>query len=1751
MSPTKPLSSLPSAMEEKLAQIGQRQAAISVVRAVAIGTSVLFATMVVAMMLDWQLTLFSTAYRLALTMTSLVLSVATLLIVGIPSLIASLKQIQAAKNADAEIPQLEERWQTVVAVVNSGRQPTSLTAKAMLRQVTSEAVAIGRIVQPRRVADLKSVKNALKTSLASVVVLICFLAIDWPQTSVLLRRFVAPASNISATSLECPAGDMIVARGEFVELVAEMRGLHRSSAVLTIARADSKPETLVLAADKKGTDRFVHRMRVDEPIQYRVRAGDGQSDWHTINVVDYPTLAEVRFTIIAPAYLNRPNVEKTIIPGRLKVMQGSMLQLRMRPSGPLQRLEMTVADNEVADEEQAAKKQIYPLTADEDGWYQFNTQLTESLSITPQLWNLHGLTNEDRTVCRIQVITDNAPVARVLTPTDEMPVASDDVVDIKFEAHDDHGIAKAELIIYDESAAEEGKPTPILKVLPIPLDDQQLAKHVIGTTQLDLKQLNLKPGTQVSYAVRVTDNRTVADEHTMTSPRQSQSTDAGFMDADSNRKPFASDSVAEAQTKQETQMQSDASNVASPSDSANPSSDDPGDHSKNETARIAAKSTESASDTELEVGRDGSETIPTSESPDDRVNPRTNPEDQPATVSPKRSKTDIQKDTQRERAESDGQPSESNIKTPEGNIDDSRDAGHPPAENAETNSKQSEKKLPTKRDADVAANGSDRLDAPLDPSHAAEGNSNDQTIKKSEKPAPRKYSNKSSNSQNESSTSKKDSEEPEPTPNGDDQSNRPDSAVNPIDNAPPANTTGLKSQRTRTQTSEPKTDASNDDHAGLQTESDSEPLQPMPTTDDGESDNSDPEPDNAHPKPEHKKVSEGKPNPNAGDDADKENAKESDDETETTSTESSDPSEANAAKNGKKESKEPEDSPSPLRMMAMAAQQSERGQNAETNRRRLKITERLSAIAVAREARKAETGNVRERIVAIDEMLAEVETGLTQIVNREVPDDEQSARYKDLDTHLGKVEGKISALRKETRDEQFAFVGLQMLDIGRSHVTPARERVFVAIREPASASSGNSRGALQQIVRARELLAALLKRYDRVARDQQLAESLKEGVKMYEVYVEKMQQLMREARQNQNPLDRKMSVVEVEQDYLDRYAEVLTLRRDMLAEFGRILGDDPRLLARYLDLIKRRRSSLRDQLSELSKRQQETFEELSSWQAADAVQREDLWNIAVELRMQASTQLAKDAAEMGERIEKQFPLVLEASQLTPAKVIALGREIAETSRGISLEARRQIRQPDAEIDLRPQARQLTRLFVNLDAMLEQLNFEHSTTAEVTTYVTGRLLESRTVADQAELWRQTAEHVHEKRYHGLTEVDQHRIAIATELLRVELLDIETELSGQFQQLAETSIPEPIVAQIRELQRLMQDITFEQTGAEFAMSENRLTAAEKLLKRASDNFTLAEELFDRMRRAIADALDEVTPRNPTVADLEDPKLDEFLSQLEREPNIDAQLGIPDRPRNLRVIADSLTWQEEGGGSLGTLEDEALARVKEEQRQDQETKDADDLKQPETEPQENEPQETALTDEERQQHEQLRSTSKDLSKAIEAYEQQMKDPSLTPEEREKLEQAFREVQAKLDQTQEEMDPDKLWMLMKADLEKTREMLSETTQDPSSKPVNSQRIEMLTKDLQRLLDQMRKEPSADNRWKMVSEFERKKEILNAVARGEQIPDEQWNKLLSKLDDGLWQVGGRSLPEEYRKAIEQYQEQIRKLSNNRREDDQ
>lgn len=1594
-------SALPSAMEQKLRQIRWRQTLLASVRAVAIAASVLIVAMVVAMTLDWSFTLFSTGVRTGMTIGSVALAVAALIVVGAPPLLAALRISHAAANADDEVPQLEERWTTVTSFAKSEHQPTSTTGKAMLQQVTSEAVAMGRLVRPTQVARPTAIRPATLTLGACGLVLAAFLAINWAQTSVLMQRFWSPATNITATQLTSVTGDVEIPRGESIDLVTELSGLPRETATLELATGDEFVDSFQLTPDESQANAFIHQLTADEPFRYRVVAGDGQTPWHTVGVIDHPSLEEVRLTVTAPKYVDRAKYEKSLIPSRVRVIQGSRLELLMKPVEALERLELTLTMEATDDSDDAPTETVVTLERDAEGWYRFETQLIEDVAFQPTLFSSHGLTNEDRHRCRIQVIPDKAPFARVISPTDEMAVAFDDVIPIKFEAHDDHGIATAELVIYDESAAEEGEEPEILKVIPIPLGDQELEKHVLATTELDLNKLGVEEGTNISYTIRVTDTRMLEID-----PDNMRARMAEAKDGDSKEESQMADATGQKKSSKEKGDATQKSNKAS-----DPSAEDmkdmlasAGDLNKEQrAARDTAEGDDSAEATNKQSGK--SSNTESEASNEERNEGSENADSKTTTIDGKDSETGTaannDEPTTKESSESDRQ----GIRTVK---------------------------------KDDAATNSDPENPTTDPRD------------KTEKDA----------SGNPDELSKEESKGDPAEPTG--EKREVDNLEN--DPAKEGKAETAIAKRNVDQKDGPLTDPRNGDEAGESKDDvgdGSKNSQP-----DSQKDSSERDAENAK-----EMLAKAVAEVREKNDARKNSAGGSND--------------SESRKDRKENDQEPSEKDTPQNATAaFTPQQSESGQNTETKKRKLKITQKLTAVAAA-SGRKATATKIRDRVVRIDEMLAEVETALTAVVERNIPDADRSEQFRLLDKQLGDIETYVAELRKDTKEEQFAFVGLQMVHITRTHVTPARDRTYRAIREPLG--TDNPTVALHHVVRAREMLDALLKRYDRVARDEELAKALDESVEMYEVFVERSQQLMREARQNMNPLKRQMAVIEVDQDYLDRYAEVATMRREMMAELGRMLGEDPRLLSRYLDIVRRRRQSLRNQLSEIVIRQEEVTTELSNWLLAEEDQQADLWAIIAEIRMHSATPLAKEAAGLAERVEQAMPLILRTDQTTPALVIEHAQKIARLAREITFDRNKflqQIGQKDEPFDLLTKAEQLSYLFGELDAGLEQLNFENDDSDETDTYVNARLLESRTIADQADAWAQLAGQLEKRRYAGLAEVDQQSVALLTELLRIDMLGMEDELNDQFQQTANSDLPGEIADMIRELHGVMEAITFNQAAATFAATKDRLPAAEAQEIMALDGFEKAEKLFDRIRRAVVAALDEYDIDDPNIADLQDPTLDEFLARLEREPNIEAQLGIPNRPRNLRVLAQSMTGQSGNGGDL--LSD---ARQAAQQRARSAMKMVDETQKQGGKNEKNEKPESEMTDEERQERKKAKEMQEKLEKSLASIKEKIEDPQTTKEQRRKLEEMAANMKRVLDSSNSDHDSE-----------------------------------------------------SAGEWERIVESEKANEMLKALASGKKLPDSQWNKLLSTLDDGVWQVGGKTPPEDYRKAIERYQERIRQL---------
>lgn len=458
-------NAFPSIMRDKLQSVRWRQAGLAAARAIALGASVLLGAMILAMLIDWSVTLFDTRIRIFLTTTTLLLGVLTLLVTGVRPVISAFGWTRAAGNVDQRIPLLEERWRTVASFAESSQQPASVTTRAMLQQVTSEAVALSTLVKPGHVVRNISLRRPGLALAAAGIALTGFMLINLPQTSVLMQRFWSPTLNISATQLECVTGDLIVPRGQSIEIVTRMSGLQRTSALMSMTpdAVAHVLEGLKLTPVAEQPGMLSVTVDIDESFKYRVQAGDGRTEWHSITAIDFPMLSEIRLTVTPPAYVDEPVTEKTLIPGRIRAVQGSQFELAMKPEQDLKRLTLVltlpaVENADVLPDESPAPyvaaavpmapkesdaaptfQKTLTLTRGDDGWYHFETQLVENFTLSPMLMSPHGLTNEHPRTCRIEVIEDKAPVARIISPSAETSVSPDAKFEIKFEAHDDHG----------------------------------------------------------------------------------------------------------------------------------------------------------------------------------------------------------------------------------------------------------------------------------------------------------------------------------------------------------------------------------------------------------------------------------------------------------------------------------------------------------------------------------------------------------------------------------------------------------------------------------------------------------------------------------------------------------------------------------------------------------------------------------------------------------------------------------------------------------------------------------------------------------------------------------------------------------------------------------------------------------------------------------------------------------------------------------------------------------------------------------------------------------------------------------------------------------------------------------------------------------------------------------------------------------------------------------------------------------------
>jgi hypothetical protein len=627
-------------------------------------------------------------------------------------------------------------------------------------------------------------------------------------------------------------------------------------------------------------------------------------------------------------------------------------------------------------------------------------------------------------------------------------------------------------------------------------------------------------------------------------------------------------------------------------------------------------------------------------------------------------------------------------------------------------------------------------------------------------------------------------------------------------------------------------------------------------------------------------------------------------------------------------------------------------------RRRLDVDSQSTAsstmrIHIDRWAGSFEGQQRRKLEILIDPVLKELDATLAKAIEelrpitdaysegRKPAEDDVKKELRAGDTQIARGQSLVGDLVQKTDGTPYAFIGLQLVDITELHVSPARPDAKAA-RSDSPERKDQVQHAEVHLTRAREMLADLTRKYESVKRDLRLADEMQRIKTMYQVFLENTMAFLAANRPTLNPKDRKMAQLELDKDFLKQYRELQEEWEKTLADLAKVLAKDPRLLARYMSLSRRRVDTLRDQLSLLNLRQQELLvpvQQLSgeappagaqkpggAADSGDAEQKKEATSpkdqIAAGVRAVRAT-LSRDLGEIASEtmtLQEDIGTWMPQKMKDDPKTVAL-REQAVKISSLATAAALAAGNPKAgkAAEAGKQVDALAKELKSFEAALSKLAV--SDDAALAVPLNRRLARIRKLQQLTAAWTQKNAHVAAGRFHRVLEMDQHRLSEDTLTLAGKLETANAQLAG---------LPDDILTLADEVKDAMRyDVLVEQMSAELGLRDGNLPTAKAHQQKAIEGFARAEERFNKLIDRVIEEQDKVPPQVPDLDNFQLPTLEDLLARLESEADLAELLGIPDRPNNLQGFRDWMNNQNGGGMGMGALQ--ARARLLEQARRD----------------------------------------------------------------------------------------------------------------------------------------------------------------------------------------------------------------------------
>jgi len=422
--------------------------------------------------------------------------------------------------AEQSHPELGEQLTGTVALLG-GKVPAH-GSPALIAALAERAAAEATTVDPARASSWHPAALRLACGLLALGMLAAPLRI-WPATyGTLARRFLMPwaaVDRVGRLVLTVSPGDRVMAIGAELTVTASVRARFEDDTVPEGAwlewSADGEaagqrvamagqpdPESTTAVASASSARAFAVALPgLARSISYRVESGSATSRWYRITAVEPPAVASIEARVEPPAYTKLP-VTRTRDAARIVAFEGSRVTLDIVPSRPVRSIELEwpaetgkpAGERKVtASLASGGKSGSVTVVAEASGPYTVALRDENEIASRPQ--------NPGRLVVR----PDAPPVVAVRGMEGLKEASRDDSLVAVVAARDDIAVASVELHYeIERRGSNDDVPEPGHVVVSLPGLGSRSAR---GEALLALEPLGLKTGDQLSYRVRVADNR--------------------------------------------------------------------------------------------------------------------------------------------------------------------------------------------------------------------------------------------------------------------------------------------------------------------------------------------------------------------------------------------------------------------------------------------------------------------------------------------------------------------------------------------------------------------------------------------------------------------------------------------------------------------------------------------------------------------------------------------------------------------------------------------------------------------------------------------------------------------------------------------------------------------------------------------------------------------------------------------------------------------------------------------------------------------------------------------------------------------------------------------------------------------------------------------------------------------------------------------------------------------------------------------